>query len=890
MSLPPSPQGCTAARAGDPATTQARLVEALRARLHPGAAVRVIETHISYVLLTGSHAYKIKKAIRLAFLDFSTLAARRFYCEQELRLNRRHAPALYLDVVAITGTVEQPGIGGAGPILEYAVRMLEFPQDALLSSMLGRGVLAAGHIDRLAAIVAAFHRSIAAAAANGPFGSPEDVLQLAVNNFAEIRPLLPPSEDLAALDALEAWTRSEHASRHAALAARREAGFVRECHGDLHLGNIALVDGDPMIFDCIEFNDRMRWIDVMSEVAFTVMDLAHRGRPDLAHRFLDAYLESSGDYAGVAVLRFYLVYRAMVRAKVACLRAAQLPAGAASAAAWNDYRDFVRLAAAYVAPAPAAVIVTHGFAGCGKTTQSQALLERLGAIRIRTDVERKRLHGLGAHERSRSRVASDLYAGAVTRTTYHYVASLARAVAGGGWLAIVDATFLARWQRDLFRDLAAELQVPFLILDVTARERTLRERLLERARRGNDASEAGIAVLEHQLRTHEPLAGDERADVVACDGERPPDDASRPDSWRTLRERLAGVVRVPARASARGRDDPAASLAAKVAFLVRPDSYAEGTSHVDAVETHLSWVFLTERHAWKLKKPLRTADVDLRDIAARLQNGIEEVRLNRRLTSGVYLGVLPLLRDGDGRLSLTGDGEVVDWLVQMRRLPAARMFDRLLLEDEVRRADVDAIVGRLCGLYRQGGTAAIDCAAYRGDLAANLAAYGAELRRGEYALPLEQVDAISARLSLALSQQSLFDARVQAGHVVEGHGDLRPEHICLESQPQIIDCLEFSRRLRTLDPADELGFLALECERLGAPQTGTALVDAYREQSGDAVPPGLVHFYQGYRACVRATLAFRHLHDPAAQAGGRWIERARHYLDLASAHAVRCTS
>ena len=889
MSLPPSPEESAAARGVEPATTQARLVEALRGRLRPGAAVRVIETHISYVLLTGSHAYKIKKAIRLGFLDFSTLAARRLYCEQELRLNRRHAPALYLDVVAITGTAEQPEIGGAGPILEYAVRMLEFPQQALLSSMLAREALSAGHIDRLATIVAAFHRSIAAAAANGPFGSPKDILQLAVNNFTEIRPLLPPSEDLAALEALEAWTRREHASRYATFAGRREAGFVRECHGDLHLGNIALVAGDPMIFDCIEFNDRMRWIDVMSEAAFTVMDLAHRGRPDFAHRFLNAYLQTAGDYAGVAVLRFYLVYRAMVRAKVACLRAAQLPAGAASTAAWNDYRDFVRLAGAYAAPTPAAVIVNHGFAGCGKTTLSQALLEQVGAIRIRTDVERKRLHGLGAHERSHSRIASDLYASAVTRTTYHYVASLARAVVGGGSLVIVDATFLERWQRDLFRNLAAQLQVPFVILDVTASEQRLRERLLERARGGDDASEAGIAVLEHQLRMHEPLASDERGDVVVYDGERPLGDAARPDSWRTLRDRLAGKVRALARAPRR-RDDPAASLEAKVAFLVRPDSYTEGTSRVDAVETHLSWVFLTDRHAWKLKKPLRTADVDLRDIAARLQNGVEEVRLNRRLTSDVYLGVLPLLHDGGGRLTFAGDGEVVDWLVQMRRLPAARMFDRLLLEGEVRRADVDAIVGRLFGLYRRSGTAAMDCAAYRGDLAANLAAYRSELRRAEYALPAEQIDAVSARLSLVLSQQSpLFDARVQAGHIVEGHGDLRPEHICLESEPQIIDCLEFSRRLRTLDAADELGFLALELERLGAPQIGAQLLDAYREQSGDAVASSLVHFYQGYRACVRATLAIRHLLEPPAQATERWVERAKHYLDLASAHAGRCT-
>ena len=289
--------------------------------------VTVLETHISYVLLTGKHAYKIKKSVNLGFLDFTTLAARRFYCEQELRLNRRLAPALYLDVVAITGTIDAPVLGGDGPVLEYAVKMHEFSQEALASQLLSRNELAAADIDVLAAKVAAFHATIEVAAPDSAFGRPDDILRIALQNFARIRPLLATPADRAELDALALWAEREHQVRQTAFHERQRGGFVRECHGDLHLGNIARIDGEITIFDCIEFNDAMRWIDVMSEVAFTVMDLQDRGRGDLGQRFLNAYLEITGDYAGLSVLRFYLAYRAMVRAMVARLRAVQHGAG-----------------------------------------------------------------------------------------------------------------------------------------------------------------------------------------------------------------------------------------------------------------------------------------------------------------------------------------------------------------------------------------------------------------------------------------------------------------------------------------------------------------------------------------------------------------------------------
>ncbi len=505
---------------------QAQLVESLRnpAVFGPGTAterVTVIETHISYVLLTGKYAYKIKKAVDLQFLDFSTLSARHYYCHEELRLNRRLAPSIYLDVVAITGTVEAPVIGGDGPVLEYAVRMRQFGQDALLSDRLARGVLTDAHIDRLAAVVARFHGCTSRAGADAPCGRLDDILQPALENFTQLLAVVDGTRDRSDLESLRTWTAREHATCAALFRDRRQNGFVRECHGDLHLGNIALIDGDVTLFDRLEFNESMRWIDVMNDVAFVVADLQERKKPRLAARFLNAYLEATGDYEGLGVLRFYLVYRSMVRAKVARFRMRQLGSRDEGETLQAEYRAFVDLARRHSHRPPAAIIITHGLAGSGKTTCAQWLVERTGAVRIRTDVERKRLHGLGAGAASGSRIGEGLYTAETGRQTYGQVCALARAVAAAGYIAVVDGAFLKRWQREIFRETAAALGLPFVIVAVSAPEATLRERIARRRQRGDDASEATIAVLEAQLRACEPLDAAELPFVVRWGGRRP---------------------------------------------------------------------------------------------------------------------------------------------------------------------------------------------------------------------------------------------------------------------------------------------------------------------------------------------------------------------------------
>lgn len=518
--------------------TIARLIDALsrpHAYPHPVDRVEVLQTHISYVLLAGDFAYKIKKPVNLGFLDFSTLAARQRYCEEELRLNRRTAADIYLATVRITGSVAAPVLDGDGPAIEYAVKMRRFAQDNLLDSMAKRGECSPALVDALARKLAAFHATVAIAERNSPFGTAERVMGPPRANFDHIRDLIGNSSDVPQLERLRAWTDREGARLAPVFAERRRDGFVRECHGDLHLGNVALIDGAPTPFDCIEFNADLRWIDVMNEVAFLVMDLADHRLPGLAIRCLNTYCEATGDYAGLAVLRFYMVYRAMVRAKIACIRVHQ-PGVAADAriAIEAEYRGYFHLAERLAHRGTTALVLTHGFSGSGKTTVAGVLAERFGAIRIRSDVERKRLFGLAASARTASAAGSGIYDPEATRRTYARLADLARSVIAAGWPVIVDATFLRKSERTSFRDLARKLAVPVVIVSCTAPDAELRTRILAREQSRADASEAGLEVLARQRDASEPASRDELDYTLEFDTVQPR------ENWLAPLDRIAG--------------------------------------------------------------------------------------------------------------------------------------------------------------------------------------------------------------------------------------------------------------------------------------------------------------------------------------------------------------
>ncbi|HKQ77171.1 MAG TPA: hypothetical protein VJ810_25970 [Blastocatellia bacterium] len=317
----------------------------------------------------------------------------------------------------------------------------------------------------------------------------------------------------------------------------------------------------------------------------------------------------------------------------------------------------------------------------------------------------------------------------------------------------------------------------------------------------------------------------------------------------------------------------------KVAFLSRPDIYPDPTRRVEMIETRLSWVFLTDTQAWKLKKPVRYDYLDFSAPEARRRNCEEEVRLNRSLAPDVYLGVASLALDAQGDLRLAGEGEPIDWLVRMRRLPADRMLDRAIEDRTVTAAETRKVGELLARFYQQTPLVPMTPSEYRRRLSAEALANQQELAKPEYAMPAELLESImNAQLAFLRQEPGLFDERVQAGRIIEAHGDLRPEHICLESEPVIIDRLEFNRDFRVLDAVSDIAFLALECERLGASWVSDLILEAYREKSGDHPPDSLLAFYKSYHACLRAKIAIWRLKDNGVPDWAKWTGRARQYL------------
>jgi aminoglycoside phosphotransferase family enzyme/predicted kinase len=481
---------------------------------HPAASVELVETHASWLLLAGDFAYKIKKPITLPFLDYGSLTQREACCRAELELNRRLAPALYLDVVPIGGSPLLPVIG-ALPAIEWAVRMHRFDESGRLDRVAARGELKPAQLSQLAATLCEFHAAANAAMPGTRFGEPAAVLAAARENFIELRQLLRAPEQ-AAVERLAAWTEEEFARHGGDFAARKAGGFIREGHGDLHLGNLVLIDGHVTPFDCIEFNEDFRWNDPAGEIAFVWIDLLDHDQPGLAAWFLNAWLETGGDFAALRVMRFYAVYRAVVRAKVAALRAAQEDSDAAQADVVAA-RGYLDLAWRIAVPRAPTLAITCGLSGSGKTTASSARLldsslDRAGSIvRLRSDVERKRLFGLSPHDNSDSPADGAIYTLEATQRTYARLLALARELLLSGWPVIVDAAFLKRAERDNFAALAAELGCGFSILATEAAPEELRRRLLARS---GDASEATVDVLDRQFEWFEPLSAVEQSAVV----------------------------------------------------------------------------------------------------------------------------------------------------------------------------------------------------------------------------------------------------------------------------------------------------------------------------------------------------------------------------------------
>ncbi len=492
---------------------------------HGVQQVDLVQTHISWVLLAGDFAYKIKKPVKLQFLDFSTLAQRKIYCDEELRLNRRFAQDIYLDVVAIGNTPQGPQFGVAGTPIEYAVQLRRFDEAGRLDHVCARGELTAAHLSDLADSLVAFQAAAALSLVDSPFGSAESVLAPVKDNFADLQQLLPSAGLQTRLAALQVWMSAQFAALAGVMASRKRRGFVRECHGDLHLANLVLINQRVRMFDCIEFNENLRWIDVASEIAFTYVDLLAHGKPGLANWFVDEVLSRSGDYDAALVLPFYAVYRALVLAKVSAIKCSQTPAspheqGQGQGEALNVDQTavgYLKLAEGLVAAHPQQLVITCGLSGCGKTVASERLLQSDQAaftVRLRSDIQRKRLFGLASTEHTRSALDEGIYAPDARARTYAHLLKLTSMLLQAGWSVIVDASFLKRADRDVFRTLAKDAKVVFGILAPQATLAQLRQRIVARAANGHDASEATLDVLSHQIQILEPLALDEKPDII----------------------------------------------------------------------------------------------------------------------------------------------------------------------------------------------------------------------------------------------------------------------------------------------------------------------------------------------------------------------------------------
>lgn len=483
---------------------------------HPVGAVRVVETHLSWVFLTGELAYKLKKAVCFPFVDLRSVERRAFYCAEELRLNRRFAPELYLEVCRVTCAAGHSRIGGRGKLIDYAVCMRQFRAEDELGALLANGGLAPRALAVFGHDLARLHEELPQPAPSEPWGQPHSVQGLLLRNLAEC---LQASAELGTADALQSL-RAAYTARIAAaapwLAARRAAGRVRECHGDLHAGNLARYGGRLLAFDCIEFEPAFRWIDVAEEIACLCMDLRARGYGAHAQAFIGGYLVASDDYGACRLLRLYGTHRALVRAKVAALRAAQVapPLRAASRA---EHCRYLEVARELLAAQRVRLVLMCGLSGSGKSWLAERLAPLLDAVHLRSDIERRRLAGLGVRQRSGSGLGRGMYSAPLGAATYERLRECAAEALDGGLSVIIDATCQERAQRERLSSLGAVHAASVHVVYCHAPREVLEARIAAREREAADASEADSSVLALQEARFEPIGAAEQLRVIDVD-------------------------------------------------------------------------------------------------------------------------------------------------------------------------------------------------------------------------------------------------------------------------------------------------------------------------------------------------------------------------------------
>lgn len=480
-----------------------------QAYAHTAQAVELVETHISWVLLAGEFAYKIKRPVCYAFVDLRSAEHRKFLCEEEIRLNSRFAPELYLQTCAITLVAGEAHMGGSGEAIEFAVRMRRFDRHSALDQLLEKGSIQPGPLQAFGRELALIHARLPTIDhSGGQAATPSDIIRRNLQECAGAAEIFGDAQTVTALrEPIEAKLREADGW----MAERRRSGKVKECHADLHAENVIRWGGRLVAFDCLEFDPALRQIDVADEIAFLLSDLEARGRAPLGQAFLGGYLQESGDYEACRHLPLFKAHRALVRAKVMALRAAELPARpeAARLSLRQSYRARIDRAREYLCDASPVLVLMSGLSGSGKSWLAQQLAPDLGAVHLRSDVERKRLANLPELASSGSALGEGLYSEESGVRVYRALARAADATLQGGYPTIVDATFGRREDRRIFQNLASRRAVPLCVVWCQAPLGTLETRIAERARIGNDPSEADLSVLHWQQKHYEPIGSEE---------------------------------------------------------------------------------------------------------------------------------------------------------------------------------------------------------------------------------------------------------------------------------------------------------------------------------------------------------------------------------------------
>jgi len=486
----------------------------LRAEAYPHEVTgpELIETHISWVILTGDYAYKIKKPVDFGFLDFTSLEKRLHFCDEELRLNKSWAPELYLDVVPVTMIAGKPRMAAKGRPVEYAVRMRQFGSNLRLDHQIERGELGTEDVLALASEIA--ERHLAARKVEPSERLSRVTAELIIDNYDALVGDVPDRF----LSAQRRWMNDRLERYGALMGARAEDGFFRECHGDLKLANLVRLPEGIRAFDCIEFNRDLRDIDVVADYAFLTMELKMHGAADLASLFLNRYLERTGDYQGACLLPIYEVYRSLVGAKIFSLK---LREAGASYKSDDDRRRLQRyraLARAIAMRRRPVLIAMSGYSASGKSWLSSRLIPALRAVRLRSDLERKRLADIAPTAGSQSGVGSGLYDSDTTDTVYAQLFETAGDLLRAGVDVILDASFLSAAHRRCAREVAARAGAQFALVRAHASEQELTRRLEQRAGRAS-VSEADISVLRYQLKSADPLTADEAPTTISVNTE-----------------------------------------------------------------------------------------------------------------------------------------------------------------------------------------------------------------------------------------------------------------------------------------------------------------------------------------------------------------------------------